>query len=118
MTRIQSAQSWSASTAIRMSHKTYACLVIIVMHSIAISSSTNTDRQLFFGLMLGDQSEGALSGIEAAVDEINARNDILPGYTLNYDLINSQAVSYLRLLYNACMQLASFHKEGLQWDYN
>lgn len=102
MTRIQSAQSWSASTAIRMSHKTYACLVIIVMHSIAISSSTNTDRQLFFGLMLGDQSEGALSGIEAAVDEINARNDILPGYTLNYDLINSQAVSYLRLLYNAC----------------
>ena len=74
------------------------------MHSAAgiaaISNSTSTDRQLFFGLMLGrgDQSEGALSGIEAALDEINARNDLLSGYTLNYYLINSQAVSILRLL--------------------
>ena len=107
VTHIQSAQSWSASTAIRMGPETYACLAIIVMHSAAgiaaTSNSTSTDRQLLiFGLMLGDQSEGALSGIEAALDEINARNDLLSGYTLNYYLINSLAVSILRLLYSVC----------------
>ena len=104
VTHIQSAQSWSALIAIRMGPETYACLAIAIVHSAAgiaaISNSTSTDRQLFFGLMLchGDQSEGALSGIEAALDEINTRNDLLPGYTLNYYLINSQAVSILRLL--------------------
>jgi hypothetical protein len=48
--------------------------------------------------MLGDHSEGALSGIEAALYEINDRKDLLSGYTLDYDLINSQAVSYIILL--------------------
>ena len=89
---------YSAPTAIRMDPIAYACFAIIVMHSVAVISSSSTDRQLFFGLMLSDQNGGALPGIEAAVDEINSRNDLLPGYRLNYDLINSQAVSYLRLL--------------------
>jgi hypothetical protein len=79
-----------------MGPKTYSCLaVIIVIHSIAAVSSLGTDRQLLFGLMLGDHSEGALSGIEAALDEVNDRSDLLSGYTLNYGLINSQAVSYI-----------------------
>ena len=83
-----------------MSPIAYACFAIIVIHSIAAVSSTITDRQLLFGLMLGDQNGGdsALSGIEAALDEINDRNDLLPGYRLNYDLMSSQAVSYIRLL--------------------
>ena len=74
----------------RMDPIPYTYFAVIVMQSVAAVSSTSTDRQLLFGLMLGDQSGGALSGIEAALDEIKGRNDLLSGYSLNYDLVNSQ----------------------------
>ena len=49
---------------------------------------------LYFGLMLslsGDhQSSGALAGIQAALDEINSRDDLLPGYSLHYTLIDTK----------------------------
>ena len=51
---------------------------------------------LYFGLMLSlsgdDQSSGAsaLAGVQAALDEINSRDDLLPGYSLNFTLIDSQ----------------------------
>ena len=84
-----------------MDPTTYAYLIfaIVVLHNVVAVSvaSSSTDRQLFFGLMLGDQSEGALSGIEAALDEINSGNDLLLDYRLNYNLINSEAVSYISM---------------------
>ena len=73
-----------------------ACFAIIVVHNVAAVSS-RTDPTLLFGLMPGDrynENRGALSGIEAALDEIDERNDLLPGYKLNYDLVHSQ-VSYI-----------------------
>ena len=49
---------------------------------------------LYFGLMLslsGDQqSTGALAGVQAALDEVNSRDDLLPGYSLHYILTDSQ----------------------------
>ena len=49
---------------------------------------------LYFGLMLslsGDhQSSGALAGVQAALDEINSKDDILPGYSLHYTLTDSK----------------------------
>ena len=51
-----------------------------------ISSSNST--ALYFGLMLSlsgdDQSSGALAGVQAAVGLINSRDDVLPGYSLNF----------------------------------
>ena len=39
----------------------------------------------------GDQqSTGALAGVQAALDDINSRDDLLPGYTLHYTLTDSQ----------------------------
>ena len=77
----------------------YLIFAIVVLHNVVAVSvaSSSTDRQLLFGLMLGDQSEGALSGIEAALDEINSGNDLLLDYRLNYSLINSEAVSYISM---------------------
>ena len=49
---------------------------------------------LYFGLMLslsGDhQSSGALAGVRAALDEINDRDDLLPGHSLHYTLTDSK----------------------------
>ena len=49
---------------------------------------------LYFGLMLslsGDQqSTGALAGVQAALDDINNRDDLLPGYSLHYTLTDSK----------------------------
>ena len=49
---------------------------------------------LYFGLMLSlsgdDQSSGALAGVQAALDEINSRADLLPGYSLHYTLTDSK----------------------------
>ena len=49
---------------------------------------------LYFGLMLSlsgdDQSSGALAGVQAALDEINSRDDFLPGYSLHYTLTDSK----------------------------
>ena len=89
------------------------CATIIVVIIIAMSnslskvncsnlsnlSSTTNSTPLYFGLMLslsGDhQSIGALAGVQAALDEINSRDDLLPGYSLNYTLTDSQVYTNL-----------------------
>lgn len=67
------------------------------LSSIQISPSLGSINQtlpLYFGLLLslsGDhQSTGALAGVQAAVDDINSRDDLLPGYSLHYTLTDSQ----------------------------
>jgi hypothetical protein len=54
---------------------------------------------LYFGLMLSlsgdDQSSGALAGVQAALDEINSRDDLLPGYSLNFTLTDSQVFMFI-----------------------
>ena len=57
-------------------------------------SEFNQSIPLYFGLMLsvsGDhQSTGALAGVQAALDDINSRDDLLPGYSLHYTLTDSK----------------------------
>ena len=51
-------------------------------------SRVTNSSTLYFGLMLSlsgdDESSGALAGVQAALDEINSRDDLLPGYSLNF----------------------------------
>ena len=58
--------------------------------------SMNESFPLYFGLMLslsGDhQSTGALAGVQAALDDINSRDDLLPGYSLHYTLTDSKVI--------------------------
>ena len=58
------------------------------------SDSNNESTPLYFGLMLsvsGDrQSSGALAGVQAALDDINSKDDLLPGYSLHYTLTDSK----------------------------
>ena len=58
------------------------------------STINNHSVPLYFGLMLSlsgdDQSSGALAGVQAALDEINSRDDLLPGYSLHYTLTDSK----------------------------
>ena len=58
------------------------------------SNINNHSVPLYFGLMLSlsgdDQSSGALAGVQAALDEINSRDDLLPGYSLHYTLTDSK----------------------------
>ena len=57
---------------------------------------------LYFGLMLSlsgdDQSSGALAGVQAALDEVNSRDDLLPGYSLHYTLTDSKVRVYKLLM--------------------
>ena len=39
-------------------------------------------------------SSGVIPGIQVALDQINSRQDILPGYTLHYTLQDSQVCVY------------------------
>ena len=39
-----------------------------------------------------DESSGALAGVQAALDEINSRDDLLPGYPLNFTPIIDKKV--------------------------
>ena len=54
----------------------------------------NNSVPLYFGLMLSlsgdDRSNGALAGIRAALDEINNRDNLLPGHSLHYALTDSE----------------------------
>ena len=54
----------------------------------------NKSSALYFGLMLSlssdDQSSGTLAGVQAALDEVNSRDDLLPGYSLHYTLTDSK----------------------------
>ena len=68
--------------------------------------SKNNTHRLYFGLMLslsGDQQRnGALAGVQAALDDINSRDDLLPGFSLHYTLTDSEACKPL-----ACMHVPS-----------
>ena len=59
-------------------------------------NATRETTSLYFGLMLslsGDhQSTGALAGVQAALDDINSRDDLLPGYSLHYTLTDSKVI--------------------------
>ena len=59
-------------------------------------STVTNSSTLYFGLMLSlsgdDESSGALAGVQAALDEINSRDDLLPGYSLHYIPINSKVI--------------------------
>jgi hypothetical protein len=61
-----------------------------------VSKFNNHSIRLYFGLMLSlsgdDQSSGALAGVQAALDEINSRDDLLPGYSLHYTLTDSEVL--------------------------
>ena len=61
---------------------------------LADISLKNKSIPLYFGLMLSlsgdDESSGALAGVQAALDEINSRDDLLPGYMLHYTLTDSK----------------------------
>ena len=80
------------------------CIIMLVMVVLSTTSkcleakfqnvTNKTSIPLYFGLMLslsGDQqSTGALAGIQAALDYINSRDDLLPGYSLHYTLTDSE----------------------------
>lgn len=74
-----------------------ACSITSFTNSTNVSSSFYS-RALYFGLMLsqsGDQqSTGALAGVQTALDDINSRRDLLPGYSLNYTLTDTQVILF------------------------
>ena len=88
--------------------KVCATIIVVIITAISSSlskvncsnlsnlSSTANSTPLYFGLMLslsGDyQSSGALAGVQAALDEINSRDDLLPGYSLHYTLTDSKVI--------------------------
>ena len=96
---------------VRHIHIVFMCLLLIIasvretkespyvdiypeLLKYAPNVSYNNTVPLYFGLMLSlsgdDQSSGALAGVQAALDEINSRDDLLPGYSLHYTLTDSK----------------------------
>jgi len=59
-------------------------------------SESDPRKEIYFGLTVsfgGDQTTvGAIPGVRMAVDDINNRADILPGYILRYTLTDSQVI--------------------------
>ena len=72
----------------------------------SVLSETNSTT-LYFGLMLSlsgdDESSGALAGVQAALDEINSRDDLLPGYSLHYPLTDSKVKKTHSISYMSCL---------------
>ena len=65
----------------------------VVYPAIHEGVGNNNSVPLYFGLMLSlsdDDLSGALAGVQAALDEINSRDDLLPGYSLHYTLTDSR----------------------------
>ena len=73
-----------------------SCSWIFDVNSAVRTTSPSNSSALYFGLMLSlsgdDESSGALAGVQAALDEINSRDDLLPGYSLHYIPINSKVI--------------------------
>ena len=65
-------------------------------NSVVHATSPSNSSAIYFGLMLSlsgdDQRSGALAGVQAALDEINSRDDLLPGYSLQYTPIDSVVI--------------------------
>ena len=95
---------------VRHMHIAFVCMLLIIANFRETEESPYVDIYpdlieyasyldnhsvpLYFGLMLSlsgdDQSSGALAGVQAALDEINSRDDLLPGYSLHYTLTDSK----------------------------
>ena len=70
-------------------------LVSITVFSVVIPAYSS--KEIRFGLVTGEQNminNGALSGINAALEDINERSDVLFGYTLKYELHSKVGLSY------------------------
>ena len=97
------------------------CIIMLAMVVLSTTSikcsgtmyqnmTNKTSTPLYFGLMLslsGDQqSTGALAGVQAALDHINSRDDLLPGYSLHYTLIDSEVTvaTKWRIVYSYLVQ--------------
>ena len=68
--------------------------IFIVLSSLAIICFSDINQELYIGLITGSHGinrNSTLSGVEDALDVINNRSDLLPGFKLKY--ISSQ-VSY------------------------
>ena len=78
----------------RVNHLSGCSSYFDVHPKLTDTSLKNESVPLYFGLMLSlsgdDQSSGALAGVQAALDDINSRDDLLPGYSLHYTLTNSK----------------------------
>ena len=77
------------------------------------ASNFNNSVPLYFGLMLSlsgnDQNSGALAGVQAALDEINSRDDLLPGYSLHYTLTDSKVLLHGIKTLSTTTQLIPLH---------
>ena len=91
--------------ATRRSFRLLACLALLIstltktgghpyLGIYPTAETQNESTALYFGLMLSlsgeQQSTGALAGVQDALDHINSRHDLLPGYSLHYTLTDSQ----------------------------
>ena len=66
-------------------------LILIAAANLAVlGTCSSSTKELYFGLMIGDENSGALSGVQAALKEINERSDILSGYELKYEHVYSK----------------------------
>ena len=64
-------------------------LLVVPITVFSVVLPAYSGKEIHFGLLTGEQnviSNGALSGIKAALEDINERSDVLFGYTLNYEL--------------------------------
>jgi len=57
-------------------------------------------KSLYFALMMSFggsyKSSGAVPAVQTALDGINNRSDLLPGYKLHYTLTDSQVSSFIK----------------------
>ena len=104
-----SSPSWSEK--IMACVKFQMLLVLISFLQIAnvnyFTSATQQSQHFYFGLMLSlsddDQSSGALAGVQAALDEINSRDNLLTRYSLNFTLTNSKVMNWC-IIMSFCME--------------
>lgn len=76
-----------------MKYSHIICLIniLIITGRSSFGLSMDDNQDLYFGLMIAGQvNREALSGIQAAVDEINKRDDLLSSYTLQYLLVQPE----------------------------
>ena len=81
---------------VQVNRESHASPYLDIYPELAKIMLKNESTTLYFGLMLSlssdDQSSGALAGVQAALDEINSRDDLLPGYSLHYTLTDSKVM--------------------------
>ena len=65
-------------------------ILIAAANLAVLGTCSSSTKELYFGLVIGDENNEALSGVQAALKEINERSDILSGYELKYERVYSQ----------------------------